>query len=179
MANRWKRTEHPNPLLKSFRPLLGAPWEPTDQRSRGQINSSSSRSHGWGQRAIADTFLPCCSEPQRGHPEPLDKPAALVIIIVRWFLLCSSWGIFWIDLLCCAIHPPSYGVCCYPDNLGAWLNLYSFQTGEKPETRRFVHLELLLFCESDKIELRWRTCSFDPQKKKKTLLLIKCLQSTK
>ncbi len=118
MANRWKRTEHPNPLLKSFRPLLGAPWEPTDQRSRGQINSSSSRSHGWGQQAIADTFLPCCSEPQRGHPEPLDKPAALVIIIVRWFLFCSSWGIFWIDLLCCAIHPSSYGVCCYPGQPG-------------------------------------------------------------
>lgn len=163
MANRWERTEHPNPLLKSFRPLLGTPWEPTDQRSRGQINSSSSRSHGWGQRVIADTFLPCCSEPQRGHPEPLDTPAALVIIIVHWLLFCSSWGIFWIDLLCCAIHARklrSVVVTLTTWGLGYIYIPFGQEKNLRPDASS--RLELLLFCESNKIELRWRTRSFDP-----------------
>lgn len=112
---------------KYFRSQLGALWEPADQRLRGQINNPSSRSYGWGQRVIADTFLPCCSEPQQGHPEPLDTPAALVIIIVHRLLFSSR---NWFTVLYCTCQR---ALECdrHHDNLRVRLFFFSFRTENK------------------------------------------------
>lgn len=143
MPNRWEGREHPNPLQKFFRPRLGPPWEPTDQRSRGQINSPSSRSHGLGQQLIADTFLPHCSEPQQGHPEPL-KPSCFshhyCLLASILFELRNLQD--WFTVLYCAC-PQVLEHGCYPNNLRGWLFLFSRQKSRDLIT--FSRPELLLF----------------------------------
>lgn len=159
---------------KFFRSQLEALWEPTDQRLRGQINNPSSRSHGWGQRVIADTFLPCCSEPQQGHPEPLDTPAGLVIIIVHWLLFSSRNLLDWFTVLYCTCQR-SLECDRHHDNLRVQLFLFYFRTGKKkiPRPDNFIHGQRYYF---SALVIKWTAVKdifIWPSQRKETLLQIK------